>query len=451
MRARQQDQLAALLNEGLLPHEVRLEARQVKLLASQWPAWVKRQTAGDTAVPLRAAHFLMSRIEALAGTIAALREGQSNFSRRHAIAMSPGERRRIILDYAAELGANARALRGDSRAFRRWFGPDAVQDRARVQISQTERMLGFILQALGRIAARHLAGASDQQAEWRALALEPYVQPLLGWDGDARVRTDAFHCLSSALKAMSPELASHAITDTTVAYIWRAALDQRLDVWIQREALLLVSFIAFEQLPDVLRQRLAGPGLGDDLFVRRYVVELVGSCMARNPALEALLSTAAADPSPFVRQAAAHSIVFASDKAIRAHWPVLGLEDGVVQVRAAALLQLPLLTRKDSLFTVAHEWLIAAIERETTPFGLRVMLKVAEDAAAACGERQQEWLAAVLPSIEGLHVGCTHLQVRRWAAETPVSHWSCWIRRRPPPPAKLLPTARKTVARLRVA
>ena len=412
------NQLAALLNEGLRPHEVRLEKKHVTLLVLQWPEWVAQQPAGDTAWALLAAHFLMSRIGALTSTITTLRDGQSRFSRRQAIASSTGERRRIILDYARELGAGARTLRGDARAFRRWFGPDAVQDRARVQISQAERMLGFILKSLGRIAARHLGEASNQDAAWKALALEQNVQPLLGWDGDARVRTDAFQTLSNALKAMSPDVASHVIADTTVAYIWRAALDRRLDVWIQREALLLLSYIAFDQLPHVLRQRLTEPASGDDLFVRRYGVELAGACIARNPALEELLPTAVLDPSPFVRQAVAHSLVFASDAAVLAHWPTLGLEDSIVQVRAAALMQIPHLLRNDTLFAAARDWLIAAIERETTTFGLRVALKVAEDAAAASGERLHEWLVAVLPPIERLHVGCAQLMVRRWAAET---------------------------------
>ena len=61
-------------------------------------------------MPLLAAQFLMTRLGVLTGEVAALRDGQSRFSRRYAIATSNGERRRIILDYAGELGASARSM-----------------------------------------------------------------------------------------------------------------------------------------------------------------------------------------------------------------------------------------------------------------------------------------------------------------------------------------------------
>ncbi len=408
-----------LINQGLRVHEVRLEKRNVDHLASGWPAWLARQESWHAASePLLVAHYLMSHVASLRSQIGGLREGLVRFARRYATAVSTKERQRVILEYAGELGATPGQLRADAKAFRRWFGPDAVHDRARVRVSEAERLLCFVLQSLGRICAAHLTTAPEPGTAWKALALEEGVDVLLAWDGDARVRKDAFHALSTALQVLPAQIASHAIRDTTVAYIYRAALDRRLDVWIQREALLLLSVIAPEQMTLVIEQRLREPSVGDDLFVRRYAVELFGHALAKGAALEWLYSIAVKDPSAFVRQAVAQSLQSTSDEAVTAWWPALGLEDPVVQVRAQAMLQLPHLLRNEALAARAKLWLGEVFQREGTVFGLRVALKVAEDGAGVPGSFQREWIDAALALIEQLHVQCPMLMVRRWAAET---------------------------------
>jgi len=419
MAGSDQQAVRSLLNEGLRPHEMRLESKHVDILAAQWPAWLARQDLRAVEPePLLMTRYLLSQIGLTVQRVAALREGLVRFTARLGVATSGVERQRIVLDYARELNASPAQLRGDARAFRRWFGPDAVQDRARVRICEAERMIVFMLQSAGRTAAMHLRGNRDQQSAWTALALEAGVESLLGWDGDARVRTGAFHALSSALKVTAPEVATHAVRDTTLAYIYRAALDRRLDVWIQREALLLLSIMAADQFADVVAERVRNRSEADDLFVRRYAVDLLGAAVSRNRALEPILAEAVDDPSDFVRQGVAQSLVHASDEAVIAAWPVLGLDDAIVQVRAEALLQLPALLRGNRLFPQAVDWLGIALQKERTMFGLRVALKAAEDGAQAAGERQHDWIGALLPLIEQLHVECPLLMVRRWAAET---------------------------------
>lgn len=420
MAAMKDQTLASLLNEGLRPHEVRLEQKHVAMLAAEWPAWLQRQDARDVLpVALLAVRFVQSHITRLVQEIAGLREGQGNFTRRYAIAGSDEERRQIILDYARELGATPKQLRGDAKAFRRWFGPDAMQDRARIRISNAERMLTFCLRSAGRIGVRHLGQSNDQEAAWNALAFEDMVLPLLAWDGDARVRIEAFHALAHALQMVSPSLAQQAISDTSTAYIYRAALDPRLDVWIQREALLLLSTIAQDRLADVVAQRLQERAEGDDLFVRRYAIELIGQAAYLESEQERLYGMALDDPSPFVRQGLAQVLATAVDDVVRRYWSVLGIDDAVMQVRAAALLQLPRLARREALYEDALSWLATGLQRESEMFCVRVALKAVEDGAMALtGERQSHWIENLLPLVEQLHADSPLLTVRRWAAET---------------------------------
>ncbi|HVK93978.1 MAG TPA: hypothetical protein VM571_04550 [Noviherbaspirillum sp.] len=412
--------LANLLNQDLQPHEVRLERRHVAMLAADWPAWLERQDARHIyPAELLAARYMQSHITRLVQDIATLRAGQGDFTRRYAVGRSDEDRRRIILDYAQELGATGTQLRGDAKAFRRWFGADAVQDRARIRISNAERMLSFCLQSLGRIGVRYLGSVKDQEVAWSVLALEDMILPLLKWDGDARVRTEAFRALARVLQTVSPQLAMHAISDTTTAYLYRAALDKRLDVWIQREALLLLSMIAQDKFADVVAQRLREKAGGDDLFVRRYAIELMGTVPTLASKQEQLYAAALDDPSPFVRQGVAQSLVAARDEIVRNCWPVLGLDDPVVQVRAAALIQLPRLVLNETLYEDALAWMATALQGERDVFCLRVALKAVEDGTLALNDaRRTQWVALLLPLIEYLHVESQALTVRRWAAET---------------------------------
>jgi len=418
--------LRAVLEEGLRPHEIRLEARHIAMLTGDWHRWIVQQAFVGT--PDRydlVAQFLRPVIGRIVKDIVAVREGQANFTRRYAVSQSDNERRDIVCNYARELGATRSQLRGDRRAFRRWFGPDAMQDRAHLKIFQAHRLLTFCLQSMGRAGAAHLGAANDPDAAWQRLALEETVVPLLNWDGDPRLRTEAFRCMAALIGALPPALVEQTIQDTTIAYVYRAALDHRLDVWIQREALFLLRQIAPQRFSQVLHERLTQPDGGDDLFVRRYAVELLGTSLQRLPALESLYGATIRDPSPFVRQALATALTQASEATVRACWPALGLGDEAVQVRAAAALQLTVLAARPSLFADACAWLKQLLRQESTGFGLRVGLKVAEDAATALdGEWRKRWIGELLPAIEELHVASQLLPVRRWAAETRERIWA---------------------------
>lgn len=420
------EQFRSVLREGLLAHQVRLETRHIELLANQWQRYIALHAGlPEPDLYRQIAQFLQTAMVRLVDEVQGVREGQARFTRRYAITQSESEQRDIMLDYARELGASSRQLRGDQRAFRRWFGADAMQDRARQKIFQTERLLAFCLQSLGRVAARHIRHATDIALSWKQLSVENTVLPLLIWDGDPRVRTEAFHCIATILGAMPPDSAEHMVHDTTIAYVYRATLDHRLDVWIQREAINLLRQIAPDRFAQVLRERLEQPGGGDDLFVRRFGVELLGLALSEMPELESLYPACVHDPSPFVRQAAAAALTQASDSTVRRYWPELGSTDDIVQVRAAAALELPVLAARSSLLPDVLSWMADRFHREATSFGLRVLLKATEDGAIALtGQAQLEWINTLLPEIEYLHSASDYLPVRRWAAETRERIWA---------------------------
>ncbi|TFZ05034.1 hypothetical protein [Ramlibacter rhizophilus] len=409
------------MEDGLPAHERRLEQRSLRFLEREWAAGRRSGPPVDAA---QVSRFLGEQVQALAARVALIRARQAEFTQRLAAATTPAAKRLTMIEFAAQLGATRAQLRGDRRAFRRWFGPDALMDRVAYQIGQHERTLVFALRGIGRLAPLALQQRSGAPA-WRELQLEEPLEPLLRWTGDARVRTHAFLALAESLAPLAPEEATQAMQPSTVAYVYRASLDPSLDIWIQREAMTLLAAIAPDQVATVLRRRLREPAAGDDLFVRRHAVEMLGRSLHIDARLADLLAHVADDPSAHVRQAAAQVIPSMPADVVRVVWPRLGQDEPVAAVAAAAFLQLPLLASREELADAALGWIQAALDPgQKSAFLARVALHAAEDGGQRLqGSTRERWIAAVMPAVEAMHVGAQLLPVRRWAALTRERLW----------------------------
>jgi gamma-polyglutamate synthase len=412
----------ALLVEGMAPHERRLEQATIAWLAQGWAA--SQPLAEAAPVPASACRHLGALLPALKARVERLQVQHQDFVRRYAEAGSDAARRAAILAHARELGATRRQLWGDRRALDRWFGADAMADRVALQTGHIERRIAFVLRALGRLASRQLRDSTDPAGDWRRLEIEAPMQSLLDWPGDPRIRTECFRGFAVALQTLPPPLAMRAVQPQSLAFAYRAALDASLDVWVQREALSLLCVIAPGDFERVLATRLAEPAGGDDLFVRRRAIELAGDTVRVAPGLARVAADAVGDPSAHVRQGLALVLPTMPDDTVRSAWPRLGLGDPVAAVRAAALLQLPEIARRESLSGEALDWLERCLRDEATPFVTRTALEVAAIALSTLdGAGRSAWQARLLPAIEALHTDAASVPVRRWAAEARERIW----------------------------
>lgn len=415
------EQVRDLLGTDLPPHELRLEERSIALLQA---AWAESRRRAPTVSSAEVCRFLGEQVQALASRVALIRNQQGEFAQRYAAAVTVAAKRSTMLEFAAQLGATRAGLRGDQRAFRRWFGPDALLDRVAYQIGLHERTMVFAMRAIGRLAPKALEPQSEA-AGWRKLHLEGALEPILRWAGDPRVRTHAFLALAQSLAPLTPQDAARAMQPQTVAYVYRASLDSSLDVWIQREAMTLLRTIAPDQLGTVLRRRLREPAEGDDLFVRRHAVEILGRSLQVDPGLAELLVQVAQDPSAHVRQAVAQALPTMPASVVRAVWPRLGLEEPIPAVCAAAYLELPQLAGTADLLEDALAWMLRVLDPgQSIAFLSRVALLAAEEGGQQLqGSARARWLTSVMPAVEALHVQAKLLPVRRWAAETRERLW----------------------------
>ena len=428
-------ELTDLLKTNLQPLQCKLDDKLLREFIRDFHDWESAagQSKGkDEGLIIRVIVFLSHTIEEDRNRIVALRARFTEFSKRYSGAATLEEKQEHILDFSKDLGATQRQLRGDKRAFSRWFGADAITERYQKQIAALERKIAFSLDRLGAITAHLLqieeAGAGHDNIVWRKINMESSLKPFLDYDGDQRVRIEAFRCLAKVLKGMPEESHAENVEEHILQYVFRAALDRRQPIWIQCEALQLMENLSLNVLEVTLKKRLSEPSDGDDLFVRSRAVKILGENLQRLPALRELFQTVAEDPSPYVRQAMVHSLTAAAEDDLRIWLHKLARHDSVPQVRATALLHSVSLLERRELFGFLLNLLSESFAQEADSFVLRVALKVSAEGLGwliRTGEAEdaEQWYTTLLTSIEKLRCDSENLSVRRWAARTRENMW----------------------------
>jgi poly-gamma-glutamate synthase PgsB/CapB len=381
--------------------------------------------------------FLVISIEQLMERLQVLQRQDAEFRSLFANAPSQNERQRLILEFARNLGATPRQLRGDARAFDRWFGDDAVNDRYARRKGAAEQKLVFCLNRLAMCVAATLESISDADAAasaWNRLALEKLMRSVMQYRGDARVEVAAIQCLTKAVDALPPGMAEEVIGSQMRSQVERAAINATLDSSVQCAALELLSRISPNQLFKVLDVRLRQHGETDEVFVHRCCVRLLGERVVAQAELIDLVSVAATNPSAFVRQQLASTVLRLPDDAAVYWMHQLAIEDCDPKVRAAALLAALDAVPGRRLAECHVKLLLKVFADETDLFVLRTAFYVAAEycpvaqtaehaGAGSVSERAEietlvaTYQAEVLPAVRRLQCHAARLPVRRWAAQ----------------------------------
>jgi len=436
----------------------RADARQIDAIVADYASWrgenlwLQGGVAPELLLAARVGAFLQEFIGERLQSLRALHARAQEFSRRHALAGSDEEREAHILDMAAALGSRGRALEQDRAALARWFDADAVIERYRRRVHQDERLIVLALQRLGPMVAQLLPALRASQeplAAWRHIQLEATVVPLLTYNGDERLRVAAFRCLTAALAGLPRELQQHALSGSSLHYLQRSAGDRDQNVWIQAEALVALEGLAPAMLARALRDRLQRPGEGDDLFLRRRALLLLGRCLPQHPELQPLLQDVLRDPSPYVRQALPAALATLAPGAAAPLLRQLACGDPVPQVRTAALLDGLALLHQPDWCEPLLALLLDVLAQEQDPLVLRSALQLAREGHAllllAQPPRAARWDAALGPVLNLLHTAARQVPVRRWAAQAREYFWC----QRQPQRAQLAQALQQRLGQLR--
>lgn len=413
----------AQLLEGLTDYRKTTLMPLIERLEEQFKVWVQLRLQGMDRYSLEV--FLAFQVENYLENIEKLRDDYGEFLRRYGNALDEHERRQQILTFCKTLGASENQLKQDAKAFNRWFAVDAVGDRFQRKLASMERELETLLEWQGNVGKRLLQGQEDMLDEWRQLEMERSFNLLLSYQGDERVRVAAFTSLATVLEALPGAIGESAVSPNTLRYIYRSALDQRQDLWIQRAAIRLLRELSAESFQKAVEERLKSQtDRPDDFFLRSYAVELIAKELSNIKPLVRLLKPLCNDPSPTVRQRLAVSLKLAPAYDVMQVLRLLAIEDQEPCVRAAAVLAVPNLMVRPELHQPLLNLCIQVMDQEQDDFVLRVVLKVATDVPADLSlEIGNIWLDRILPAIEMLNVAARSKAVRRWSAQARERTW----------------------------
>ncbi len=376
--------------------------------------------------------YLTNQVYLQIDNIHRIRTLSAEFNKRVLKAATKEDKETLIIMLITDLGATPAEIRADKKALSRWLGRDTVLERCTTRIGASEYKIAFYLHCLASVAIKALAtthSESGLQRVWKQLRLEKLLETILGYVGDERLREAVFRCLADTLKILPQTVRSKAVKDSTVAFVYRSALDVHQQVWIQVQSLRLLAVLSDQSLERALRNRLEIPGDGDDIFVRKQAVLLIGEYLEPYGQLLNLLPKMITDPSPYVRQAIPQvlSRALTSGKGSDQHDQLFDLLHHLLlteechEVRAAALLILPKLIIQEQFTALVTKLLLHLLRVEKQSFVLRTGLKVFRETLLLLKETNQQqaaWFYEQLRAhLDHLHGTAEDLSVRRWTAQ----------------------------------
>lgn len=356
----------------------------------------------------------------------------SEYTRRYKRSTSDADKKSHILEFAKEMGAGTRQLEADRRAFQLWFDHDAITDRFYNYISNKEKILTFSLTRLARLINEYIIVCDKQLftlEQWKKFNLEADLTPLFNYKGDARVKVTAFKVMMQCVKGLRKDLQQPAFSENVLRYVYRSALDQNQDIWIQTEALELLSSLSPENFKVVFLKRFekSNSTVEDDIFIRHHAVLLLEAYYSNVKFTFELLGVALKDNSPYVRQAISKVIACLPPEIIIKTYKDVFFSDPSPQVRGALLLTVLSFIKKNVINNDQQRQedllliIMNLLENEKDLFVIRILLQqipLIIKALSSDETAQNTWIAQVFPVLGELHQTAEVIKVRRWAAKS---------------------------------
>lgn len=364
----------------LNPFQIKLNARLLKRLETDFVTWVgesktnaennvrsakqlsnqrwlldeinMQQNRKGSQAPRFACDFLFYQIQQLLKELSKLQSLSKQFRHNIATANTQKVRHEIILHFAHCLNPDKRSLAKDEIALGRWFDEEALNDRFIKRQGEQELMLSFTLDRLATTVVHvfHRAmefnlirfGGSRTDLRkringiWQRLNVENALLQTLVYQGDVRIHAAAIRAMRIMLQPLPSEISWHILSQRMFGFIDRAARQKNSDVWIQCEAMTILSNLSVDAAVKVIDQRLSHPGTGDDMFVRQHAWGLIESLLNRGDGHRIELKWQN-DPSSFVRQKMAEALFLSYDRFANRRWRQIIMSDDDPKVRAAAI------------------------------------------------------------------------------------------------------------------
>jgi gamma-polyglutamate synthase len=410
-------EISQILRREINPYHAQVIEPLLQKIQEDFYAHYAQNISGSKEhLPLDLVLFILQRVGEQIKQAEDLKDIFSQYEQSHTQALQEEERRSITLAFAKALGANARALGRDKKAFDRWFGFQAVADRCRENISQTESQTYFLLLRLPALFP--LLNPSDFAPLEKILCqhLGPYVTGV--HYGHYKIREAFVETLAHFLKlyrAQSLLLPSLAHLQENLVFLAKDAQH----VWIQAHAYHVIALCFPDLFIEKTTKRLSQHKSGDDFFLRKRIIDLLDTLPHIPESVRLiLLKKSAIDPSVHVRQGVCVNLKNLEKKAQLDLLETLIFKDENPQVRAKALYAIKNIFKDEDKNNILLDLLRRVFENDRDVFVLRVGLRTLCEVAQTDGWRTHENTPCALALVLSLKEGTPLPNVKRWASQS---------------------------------
>lgn len=418
---------ADTLYRGLPIYREILDKKDLQALSKEFLTWVKKGgTSTDDDFEL--VYFLKYKISSLLERREASTVAYHDFNNHLALRQDPSKQRELVLQFARFLGTRKSSRIQDQLGFNKFFGPEAVIDRYNNQVALIDRTLCLVLDRLGFAVAAALTRESVTEQRmsqaWEQLRLEEDLLSLVGFGGDPRVQQSLFNCLSNSIRSLSAPQRETALSDSTLRYVYRSALEPSLSAWIQCEALDLLGVMSTVSFITASRLHLERQGEGEQMFARARIAPLLEAHISDPDVRYELIELMTRDKNAFVRQAAANGVRLLS----HGHEDLLArlVADEEPSVIVSALEAMPALVdtcSNDALAALLNTCLEDEQNLLISRLALEIVTEIHQSLRSSDASRAALWQARMLETCRDLHSSANETRVRRWASRCAEFLW----------------------------
>jgi len=215
--------------------------------------------------------------------------------------VSAKDKKAVIIDFLLKLGA--KDIKGDIKAFKRWFDADVASERYIKLVSIRERELKYLFDRYAFFLASiiRLVPGYYQTKEWEYLNVKKYFLSAYYYTGDHRVKHYAFMAMMSLVDAIPYEEREDSVSTEIKQFVIRFSQDAHQTIELQQDALNLlikISRSAFESIiPAILSRETE-----DYFFVRARCANLICRYQHLIDNSDQYIETLSRDSSEYVRQ-----------------------------------------------------------------------------------------------------------------------------------------------------
>lgn len=318
-----------------------------------------------------------------------LRSAYDIFSTRIPLANTQIEKNQLILDMLCEIDQSTDRLNEYQDALDRWLDVGLVIERYKFALHVEALFQEKGLTLIGILLADFIEDVNENNRlniAWRILeenAFEDFINDRIENGHSWLPRVAALGIYYRFIKKLPQEKCHLVLSPNSIGLVIRLAYDTKDELWVQKEAIhLLASAYPSDALSTFDFYLRTAKKIDDHLFIRAFIVRLIGEYFADEVGLELLDLVLEKDPSEYVR---------VETMRVLAHFPfelafprlahcVGESADSCEQVRAAAMESLGVqgraaIDREDSVAISVAETLTEAMVRDSSLIVRRVALE----------------------------------------------------------------------------